>query len=144
LGHACKTMRRWLDAGLPVGRVSVNVSSHGLEGADFLEAVRAALESARLTATRPELELTETAMIRAGDANTTKLATLRGEGVSIAVDDFGTGYSSLSYLHRLPITTLKIDRSFVKDVTSNEKDAAITEAMVRLSQRLGYETVAEG
>jgi len=144
LREACAAMRRWRDEGLELGWVSVNVCASDLRDEGFVRRVQDALASAGLAPEDLELELTETDLIEAGDVNVAKLVQLRDEGVRIAIDDFGTGYSSLAYLSLLPITTLKIDRAFVNDVATNEKDAAITEVIVGLADRFGLVTIAEG
>lgn len=144
LENACRTMQRWREEALPIGHMSVNVSNQDLVNDDFVDAVRSALTRTNLPAHCLTLELTETDMIEAGEANIAKLATLLDEGVRIAVDDFGTGYSSLAYLRRLPLSSLKIDRTFVNEMLESNKVSAITEAIVWLGQRLGLQIVAEG
>lgn len=144
LEQACATMRAWRQDNLGIRHVSVNVTAEDIEMPDFVEFVEKTLDRYRLPPPTLELELTETALFEASSENLDKLNRLRTYGVSIAVDDFGKGYSSLSYLHKLPITTLKIDKEFVDNVTSSQTDAAITETIVWLARKFDLETIAEG
>lgn len=144
LRTACATMNRWLRDGVPVQRVAVNVTVQDLKAPDFVAAVEEAVAGCGLTPAALELELTETALLEAGDDNLAKLNRLREAGFSVAADDFGQGYSSLAYLHALPISTLKIDREFVSDMLEDGTDAAIVEAIVWLAEKFGLHTIAEG
>lgn len=133
----------WGRRGLNVPRIAVNLSPAQLrEGLE--EAVTATLVRHGLAARQLELELTESALTSDGPAVLELLHRLRESGISIAVDDFGVGYSSLALLRRLPITTLKIDRSFVMDIAANSQDVAIVEAIVTMAKSMGLRTVAEG
>src|SRR5690606_31751967 len=114
--------------------ISVNISAEDIKAADFVEVVKHTLARHELPPLVLELELTETTLFESCADSLAKLHALRVHGVSVAIDDFGTGYSSLSYLHRLPITTLKIDKAFVADVTHNATDKAITRAIVWLAK----------
>ncbi|MCS4504470.1 hypothetical protein KBTX_02491 [wastewater metagenome] len=144
LVNVCATMSEWRRQGVGIERVAVNVSAEDVRAPGFAATIRDTLEHYQLPPPSLELELTETALFDISDENLQKLNDLRGLGVSIAVDDFGTGYSSLSYLHRLPITTLKIDRAFITDVHRDETNAAITRTILWLAHNFGLETVAEG
>lgn len=141
---ACATMRDWQRSNLAVNRISVNVTVADIEVPDFVELVQSSLSNHGLLPSNLELELTETALLDTNRENLDKLHQLRAYGIKIAVDDFGTGYSSLGYLHKLPITTLKIDKAFVDHVISSTTDAAITETIVWLARKFNLETVAEG
>jgi diguanylate cyclase (GGDEF)-like protein len=143
LAEACASMRRWLDCGLDMARVSVNVSARQLEDADIVGQVLAILGRIGLPAGMLELEITETAIMSNGRAIDV-LGELHAAGVRLAVDDFGTGYSSLSYLKRLPIDKLKIDRSFVSNLHRDASDEAIVRSIISLARNLRLTTVAEG
>ncbi|HEX7030050.1 MAG TPA: EAL domain-containing protein [Gammaproteobacteria bacterium] len=144
LESACRTMRAWRASGAGIERVAVNVSAEDIKDSDFADFVIRTLERYELPPSSLELELTETTLFEISAENLEKLDRLRDYGISIAVDDFGTGYSSLSYLHKLPITTLKIDKAFVDNVNSNTTNEAITRTIVWLAKNFGLETVAEG
>ncbi len=142
--EACLQAEQWRQAGQDRLKVSVNVSSRQFRHGDLVETISAALASAGLDPHWLEVELTEgtlaedTAMVRR------TLERLKAMGVQVAIDDFGTGYSSLSYLKRFPIDSLKIDRSFIRDVTEDPDDAAISQAIVSLARSLRLQVVAEG
>jgi EAL domain-containing protein (putative c-di-GMP-specific phosphodiesterase class I)/GGDEF domain-containing protein len=124
--------------------ISVNISAQHLQMKDFVPVVVGTLAHYNVPPSAIELELTETAMVELNIENLSKLSELREQGLRIALDDFGTGYCSLSYLHRLPITTLKVDRAFVTDIAQNHVNAAITQAIVSLAKSFNVEVVAEG
>ena len=144
LKEACRQNRAWQDAGLPKLRVAVNLSARQLRDNAFVPLVMQILEETGLDPCFLELELTESALM--GDAGDTvcKLLRLKEMGISISVDDFGTGYSSLSYLKHLPIDTIKVDRSFVRDIVNDPDDAAIVDAIVALAHALKLNVIAEG
>jgi EAL domain-containing protein (putative c-di-GMP-specific phosphodiesterase class I)/GGDEF domain-containing protein len=144
LEQACAAMQRWRADGSGPGRISVNMSAQQLNTPDLVGLVEGALQRYQLPASALELELTETVVVDIGNENLEKLSALRELGVNIALDDFGTGYCSLRYLHKLPITTLKIDKSFVDDLPHNKSNAAIAQAIVALAKNFGLEIVAEG
>ena len=144
LRAACAQAAAWRQAGRREIQVAVNVSSQQLRRGGFAAAVRAALEETGLEPSMLELELTETGIMESTDQFIAAMSELRSLGVSIAVDDFGTGYSSLSYLKRLPIDTIKIDRSFIRDVIVDPGDAAIARAIIAMSSHLKLKVVAEG
>ncbi len=144
LQEACRQNRAWQEAGLPKLKVSVNLSARQLRDNSFVPLVVQILEETGLDPHYLELELTESALM--GDAGDTvcKLLRLKELGISISVDDFGTGYSSLSYLKHLPIDTIKVDRSFVRDIVNDADDAAIVDAIVAMAHSLKLNVIAEG
>jgi diguanylate cyclase (GGDEF)-like protein len=144
LRAACTQMRAWRDAGLELPAVAVNLSLRQFQQYDIVGSVRTALAETGLPANALELEITESTAMQNSDATIDVLRALRNLGVSIAIDDFGTGYSSLSYLKRFPITAVKIDRSFVRDVATSEGDAAIVAAVVGIARSLKIRVIAEG
>ena len=144
LGEACAQMRRWLDTGVIRGRMAVNISARQLTDSGFLHIVHRILEASGLDAARLELEMTESIFLRESQETSDTLHALDKLGVALAIDDFGTGYSSLSYLKRFPIGTLKIDRSFIRDITENADDEALSGAILAMAQRLRLRVVAEG
>ncbi|MBC8019372.1 MAG: EAL domain-containing protein [Verrucomicrobia bacterium] len=144
LQEACRQNRAWQDAGLPKLKVAVNLSARQLRDNAFVPLVIQILAETGLDPHYLELELTESALM--GDSSDTvcKLLRLKELGISISVDDFGTGYSSLSYLKHLPIDTIKIDRSFVRDIVNDPDDAAIVDAIVAMAHSLKLNVIAEG
>ena len=144
LKTACRKNREWQEMGYPPIQVSVNVSLYQFRQMNFVDTVREALDEVGLDPKYLKLELTESMLMDSTDASVRKLEALRALGVSIAADDFGTGYSSLSYLKRLPIDTLKIDRSFVTDVHKSSDSAAIVTAIIALAYSLRLNVIAEG
>jgi diguanylate cyclase (GGDEF)-like protein/PAS domain S-box-containing protein len=143
LETACAQLAAWRDA--PDLRVAVNLSVGQLRDANaFLQRARAIIDTAGIDPHRIEFEITETLLVSNVAEHSHVLRTLGELGCGIAVDDFGTGYSSLSYLKRLPIDTLKIDRSFVRDIVSDPDDTAIVSAVVALARKLKLDVVAEG
>lgn len=142
--EACRQVRTWIDSGLPVFPVSVNVSAAQFrKKGGVVAAVIDALWRTGLSADLLELELTESTLM-GQDNSSALLMELRELGVKLAIDDFGTGYSSLSYLKRFPIDRLKIDQSFIRDVAHNAEDAAITTAIISLAKHLNLRVIAEG
>ncbi|MEI7445966.1 MAG: EAL domain-containing protein [Burkholderiales bacterium] len=144
IGEALQQVRRWREAGVPVGTVSVNIHVRHLERAGFVEDVRDAIEASGLEASALELELTETGVMRDVAHALETLRDLKRLGVRLALDDFGTGWSSLAYLTQLPLDTLKIDRSFVDSLGGNGQSRAVVRSITALAQALGLATVAEG
>ena len=144
LREACKQARGWLDAGLPLGTIAVNISSMEFREDNFLESVFATLSETGLDPKSLELELTESVLMKRAESAASVLQTLRARGVQIAVDDFGTGYSSLSYLRKFPIDALKIDQSFVRQITSAPDDTTIVTAVISMGRSLKLRVVAEG
>ncbi|MBF0627965.1 MAG: EAL domain-containing protein [Magnetococcales bacterium] len=142
--ETCRQARQWLDEGRPPLRISVNLS-HYLFGRDDLVAViRDILEESGLKPHSIELELTEAIVMNDMGHAMKALHAFREMGIHLAVDDFGTGYSSFSHLRRLPVHILKIDRSFVREITTHKEDAAITHAIISLAHTLGLRATAEG
>jgi diguanylate cyclase (GGDEF)-like protein/PAS domain S-box-containing protein len=144
LREACKQARAWLDAGLPLGTMAVNISSMEFRDDNFLESVFTILSETGLDPRALELELTESVLMKRAESATSVLKTLRARGVQIAVDDFGTGYSSLSYLRKFPIDALKIDQSFVRQITSAPDDSTIVTAVISMGRSMKLRVVAEG
>jgi len=142
--EACRQMMVWHDAGYRHMTVAVNLSARQVTDGGLVKAVRAALDNSGLPATALELELTESMLMRDAPAVESLLDELRQMGVALSVDDFGTGYSSLAYLKRFPLDTLKIDRSFVRDITADPDDASITRAVIQMAHELSLKVVAEG
>ncbi|WP_305041005.1 putative bifunctional diguanylate cyclase/phosphodiesterase [Geoalkalibacter sp.] len=144
LRQACAQNRAWQLAGFAPLRVAVNISARQFHQYDLVRLVRNVLAETGLDPQWLELEITESLIMQDSQGAVQKLSQLRELGVQIAIDDFGTGYSSLSYLKKFPIQTLKIDRSFVKDLSRNRDDAAIVDAVIALAHSLGMDVVAEG
>jgi diguanylate cyclase (GGDEF)-like protein/PAS domain S-box-containing protein len=144
LAEACRQARAWMDAGRGALHVAVNLSGRQFARESLLEDVVFALEHSHLPPQLLELEITESAVMQNPEHASSILSALDRLGVSIAIDDFGTGYSSLAYLKRFPVSTLKIDRSFVKDLPEDPEDAAITRAVIALARSLRLRVVAEG
>jgi PAS domain S-box-containing protein len=142
--EVCQQLARWSDAGMAPVPVSVNISGRHLQHANLLEPVEAALRGVRLDPGLLELELTEAVLMHDFNATLPLLQALKRLGVSISVDDFGTGFSSLAHLTRLPIDTLKIDRSFVHGLETQPESAAIVAAIMAMSKILKLRVVAEG
>jgi diguanylate cyclase (GGDEF)-like protein len=144
LREACRQARVWQDAGLPPMRIAVNISTVELRAKEFVANVRAILKETGLAPRYLELELTETFLLQDANCTVEVLEALKSMGVQLALDDFGTGYSSLSYLKRFPIDTLKIDKSFVRDLATDLEDASIVSAVISMAKSLHMEVVAEG
>ena len=141
---ACRQMKAWLDAGRPLRTIAVNVSPRQFFLQDVPELVRQTLADTGLDARFLELEITEGILIEHGERAVTILKRLRELGVRLSIDDFGTGYSSLSYLKRFPIDKLKIDRSFVRDITSDANAAEIASTIIAMARSLQLSVLAEG
>lgn len=144
LREACRQAKQWQTEGLPPMRVAVNVTATQFRQNTLLDVVRRALDNAKLEPRFLELELTESAVMTNPEESAAMLEKLSVMGVHVSVDDFGTGYSSMSYLRRFPIDKLKIDRTFVKDLTSRVEDASIVQAIISLAHSLKLKVVAEG
>jgi EAL domain-containing protein (putative c-di-GMP-specific phosphodiesterase class I) len=144
LRTACAQNRNWQLAGLAPIRMSVNLSARQFEQTNLVEVVKQTLEETKLQPSYLELEVTESSLIADIQHSVKTLKQLREVGVWLALDDFGTGYSSLNYLKRFPVNMLKIDRSFVHDVTSNADSAAVTDAIIALAKSLQLKITAEG
>jgi diguanylate cyclase (GGDEF)-like protein/PAS domain S-box-containing protein len=144
LREACRQARAWQIAGLPFKRISVNVSPLEFHDRGFLKGVQSILKETRLEGKYLEFELTETVLMENAEFSTSVLQALKAMHVQLAVDDFGTGYSSFSYLRQFPIDVLKIDQSFVKQITSNSTDSTIVGAIIGMGKGLGHLVLAEG
>ena len=144
LREACRQFRAWQEILGPDSRLAVNISPRQFQDDGLLPLVRDILAETGLAPECLELEITESVMMEDADRSSAILRQMSDMGLTIAIDDFGTGYSSLSYLKKFPIHRLKIDRSFVSDVTRNDADAAIVQAIIALAQRLDLRLIAEG
>jgi EAL domain-containing protein (putative c-di-GMP-specific phosphodiesterase class I) len=144
LRRALAQLREWHDLGLDGVHVAVNISARSLLSVEFASDVEAALDAAGVPAASLTLEVTETQMMIDTPHTVGVLDRLAALGVGISVDDFGTGYSSLSYLQRLPVTELKIDKSFVLDLTTTDANLKIVQSIIDLGRNLNLRIVAEG
>ena len=144
LNEACRQLRAWRDEGLADVTMAVNLSAHQMGSSGLLGFVRETLQRHGLAGADLELEITESVVMDDPDASIGKLDALREIGIKLSIDDFGTGYSSLSYLKLLPIHTLKLDQSFVRDIESDPNDVAICTATIALAHNLGLTVVGEG
>ena len=144
LREACRQGRAWQQAGLSPVRIAVNVAASQFRAGDLVETIHQALADAELEARFLEVELTESAVMSDPEESIKILEQLSEMGVLVSVDDFGTGYSSMSYLRRFPIDQLKIDRSFLSEITARSDDASIVGAIVSLAHNLRLKVVAEG
>jgi diguanylate cyclase (GGDEF)-like protein/PAS domain S-box-containing protein len=144
LREACRQTRTWMDAGLPSITIAVNVSAIEFRSDKFLEGIFAILNDTQLDPKFLELELTESVLMKRPAATEAILQTLRARGVQLAVDDFGTGYSSLDYLRKFSMDVLKIDQSFVRQITTAPDETSIITAMISMGRSLNLKIVAEG
>jgi diguanylate cyclase (GGDEF)-like protein/PAS domain S-box-containing protein len=144
LREACGQARAWVDAGLPLTSMAVNVSALEFRHEGFLDGLSAILAETSLDPRSLELELTESVLMKRAASAATILQTLRERGVRVAVDDFGTGYSSLSYLRKLPVDAVKIDQSFVRQISTPGDDTTIVKAVIGMARGLKLRVIAEG
>ncbi len=144
LRHAGAQQKTWLQQGQRVGKVAVNLSPLQLRNPDFVEDLGKILEEIDLAPQYLELEITESSAMEHAGETISMLTQLNQMGVSLAIDDFGTGYSSLAYLKRFPIQKLKIDRSFINDVHTDQNDASIAKSIIGLAHNMMLNVVAEG
>ncbi len=144
LQQACRQMKAWDRRGYPLLSVSVNISYYQFQQAGFVNYIAETLERAELQPNRLCLEITENVAMKNVNHMMNTMTKLKQLGVQISIDDFGTGYSSLSYLKRFKVHTLKIDQSFIKDVTTDEDNAAIVTALIAMSRQLKIKSLAEG
>ena len=144
LRQSCKQNKVWQDTGMSPFRVAVNISARQFQSDDLAATVESVLEETGLDPQWLEIEITEGMMITDTETAATKLERIDDLGVQIAIDDFGTGYSSLAYLKSFPVKRLKVDQSFVRDLSTDADDAAIAEAVIRLGHSLNLEVLAEG
>jgi predicted signal transduction protein with EAL and GGDEF domain len=144
LRAATKQAKAWIEAGNPHLRLAVNVSAGQLHHEELVDVIADILQSTGLPHTHLELELTESVLMENAKSTIQVLSSLNRMGIRIAVDDFGTGYSSLSYLKRFAIDKLKIDKSFVGDITTDENDAEISATIIAMGHKLNLKVIAEG
>ena len=142
--EACRQARAWSDLGLKVVPVAVNVSAVEFRARDFLSGIRAVLIATGLDPQDLELELTEGVLMQDAESAVVTLLALKAMGVKLAVDDFGTGFSSFTYLRRFPVDTLKVDKSFVHEITEDSDGTTIVNAMINIGKSLKQRVVAEG
>jgi EAL domain-containing protein (putative c-di-GMP-specific phosphodiesterase class I) len=141
--EACRQMVRWQHAGMHVPKMAVNLSVKQFERGCIVNTVADILAETGLDPKRLQLEVTESVIMNTGNA-LDFINELHAIGVGLAIDDFGTGYSSLAYLKQLPVQTLKIDRSFIKDISTDVNDEAIAIAIIQLGKSLNLSVIAEG
>lgn len=144
LRTACIQNKTWQDAGLPKIDITVNVSARHFRQGDLVLSVTSILEETGLAPEYLSLELTESTLMHNPEAAAATLCRLKDAGIKILIDDFGTGHSSLSYLKKFPVNAVKLDQSFVKDITTNSDDAAISKAVVAMAHSLKLNVIAEG
>lgn len=142
--EAIRQTRKWLDDDLIKGKVSINISMKRFTSSQFPDMIKKTLEEHDLPARFFGVELTEASAMSNPNISISHIHQLREMGVHVAIDDFGTGYSSMNYLTQLNISCLKIDKSFIDNVTTNHNSAAIVKAIIQMAKTLGYETIAEG
>jgi len=144
LREACTQAREWVDAGLPGLSMAVNVSAMQFQHEGFLKGVFDTLEQTGFDPSCLEVEVTESALMKRAEFTASILQTLRASGIKVAIDDFGTGYSSLSYLRKFPLDALKIDQSFVRQITKTPNETTIVSAIISMARSLKLRVVAEG
>jgi diguanylate cyclase (GGDEF)-like protein len=144
LREACAQAQAWMDAGLPIMSMAVNVSAMEFRDKNFLDGLFAILSETGLDPRSLELELTESVLMKHAEFTASVLQILRKRGVQVAVDDFGTGYSSLSYLQKFPVDALKIDQSFVRQISTAGDDTTIVKAVIGMARSLKLRVIAEG
>lgn len=144
LTTACEQMVKWKQQGLPIETIAVNIAGDQIHHSDLVETVKSILLKTKCQTEWLELEITEDFIIKKTKKAISTLQKLRDLGLSLAIDDFGTGYSSLSYLKKLPINKLKIDRSFVSDISHDKEDATLVQAIIAMGKSLSLRLIAEG
>ncbi|WP_287817580.1 EAL domain-containing protein, partial [Idiomarina sp.] len=137
-------LKQWHDIGFEELSIAINISGKQLHLPELVDDIMERVNEAQIPPSKVELELTEQVFIENIQSHTRFMHSVREHGMSLAIDDFGVGYSSLSYLKNFPVTSLKVDRSFVKDLPHNEDDATITQAIISLARNLNIQLVAEG
>jgi diguanylate cyclase (GGDEF)-like protein/PAS domain S-box-containing protein len=142
--RACRDNYQWQEQGLPKVRVAVNLSGYQLQAKNFVDSVKKVLDETGLAGDYLEFEITETVVMQNPEFAVAILTQLRDMGIHISIDDFGTGYSSLVHLKRFSVNTLKIDRTFVRDIEINSTDEAITSAIISMGNSLNLKVIAEG
>jgi diguanylate cyclase (GGDEF)-like protein/PAS domain S-box-containing protein len=141
---AMQQLSDWYAKGYTPGLIALNLSMRQLSSSDFMELLEKYMDQTCFNPAWLELEVTEHQVMKRPDESIEKLQVLDAMGIKIAIDDFGTGYSSLAYLKRLPVSTLKIDQSFIRDIPEDKEDEAIVKAIIALAESLGMELIAEG
>ncbi len=141
---ALKQLHEWIESGLFSGSLSLNLSMKQLQTVDFIEHLQESIKTSGVSTKHIELEVLENQIMQHPEEAIETLGKIRDLGVKLSVDDFGTGYSSLAYLKRLPVTKLKIDRSFVMNLPDDEDDAAIVNAIIALAKSMKLDLIAEG
>ncbi|MCI5147314.1 MAG: EAL domain-containing protein, partial [Candidatus Electrothrix sp. AR3] len=141
---ACIQGKKWRDMGFRKFIMAVNLSGRLLRRRDLFHQIMSCIESTGFPPEALEVEFTEGVLIENMDFTIDLISRLRAEGVKLAIDDFGTGYSSLTYLQHLKVDKIKIDRSFITDVTTNKTDAAITLGIISIAKNLDFKVIAEG
>lgn len=144
LTTACQQMVKWKQQGLPIETVSVNVAGNQIHHSDLVGRIKTILRQTSCKTDWLELEITEDFILKKTNRAISTLQKLRDLGISLAIDDFGTGYSSLSYLKQLPVNKLKIDRSFVRDISDDMEDATLVQAIIAMGKSLNLKLIAEG
>lgn len=144
LQEACRQLKEWQNKGYDQISMSVNLSVRQFEQNNLFAMIKSALEAVDLSPEYLHLELTENLIIKNTEATLKTMKELKNLGIQIAIDDFGTGYSSLGYLRNMPIDTLKIDKSFLQDITTDDDNAAIANIIITLAQNLNLSVIAEG
>lgn len=144
LKEACLQCKEWMKKGYKFKSISVNVSSVDMQKNNFLENIKKILKETKISPDIIELEITETALMTSIDYNINELNELKKSGIRIALDDFGTGYSSLNYLRSIPINTLKIDKSFIDNITTSKKEESIMNNIIEMAHTMDLKVVAEG
>jgi len=144
LREACRQAQAWIDAGLPAMTMAVNVSAMEFRDKKFMASLVAILAETGFDPRSLELELTESVLMKHAASTATILRTLRESGIRVAVDDFGTGYSSLSYLQKFPIDAVKIDQSFIRQISTAGDDTTIVKAVIGMARGLKLRVIAEG
>jgi EAL domain-containing protein (putative c-di-GMP-specific phosphodiesterase class I) len=144
LSTACAQVRSWQQQGFVDLRLAVNLSGRQFEQDDLVRSIALVIEEAAFDPANLELELTESSIMRNPEQAVSKLQALDRLGIRLSIDDFGTGYSSLGHLKRFPIRTLKIDQSFIQNITTDPNDAAIARAIIALAESLQLKVIAEG
>ena len=144
LRHSCQRARQWLDSGFLFHNIAVNISVLQFMQAEFVDLVASILSETKLPPEHLELEITESLLAMDTTNAVSTLRQLKDIGVTLSIDDFGTGYSSLSQLKNFPIDRLKIDQSFIRNVTTNNEEAAITRAIIAMAKSLNIQVLAEG
>lgn len=144
LEMACDQINHWQQSGLPELLVAINLSPAQFGDPDLIGKIAEILQRKRVPARRIELEITENTLMDSGPDVIERLTRLHDMGIKLAIDDFGTGYSSLSYLKKFPVHKLKIDRAFIKNVTTDKDDASIARTIIQLGKAMNLDIIAEG